>query len=44
MTSEFAVAVHALVFLYHKADTIPSEEIAKNTCTHAARILSLIHI
>ena len=42
MTSEFAVAVHALVFLYHKADTIPSEEIAKNTCTHAARIRKIL--
>lgn len=42
MTSEFAVAVHALVFLYRKADTISSEEIAKNTCTHAARVRKIL--
>lgn len=38
MTSEFAIAVHALVFLNHKKESKSSEEIAKNVCTHPARI------
>ena len=38
MTSEFAIAVHALVFLEHKGIVISSEELAKNVCTNPARI------
>ena len=38
MTGEFAVAVHALVFLNHKAVTISSEELADNICTNPARV------
>lgn len=38
MTSEFAVAVHALVFLNHKATVLSSEAIAENVCTNPARI------
>lgn len=38
MTSEFAVAVHALVFLNHKGDTQSSEAVAKNVCTNPARV------
>lgn len=38
MTGEFAVAVHALVYLNHKNRTISSEELADNVCTNAARI------
>lgn len=38
MTSEFAVAVHALVFLNHKGDTQSSETVAKNVCTNPARV------
>ena len=38
MTSEFAVAVHALVFLNHKGETLPSESLAENVCTNPARI------
>ena len=30
MTSEFAIAVHALVYLNHKQETLASEELAKN--------------
>ena len=37
MTSEFAVAVHALVFLNHKGDTQSSEAVAENVCTNPAR-------
>ena len=33
MTSEFAIAVHALMFLEHKGIVISSEELAKNVCT-----------
>ncbi len=38
MTSEFTIAVHALVFLNHKKESKSSEELAKNVCTHPARI------
>lgn len=38
MNSEFGVAVHALVFLNHKAANLSSEELAENICTNPARI------
>lgn len=38
MTSEFSVAVHALVFLNHKAEVVSSENLAQNVCTNAARV------
>lgn len=38
MTGEFAIAVHALVYLDHKKSCISSEELAKNVCTNPARI------
>lgn len=38
MTSEFAVAVHALVYLEHKGETVSSEALAENVCTNPARI------
>lgn len=38
MTGEFAIAVHALVYLNHKKRTLSSEELAENVCTHPARI------
>lgn len=38
MTSEFSVAVHALVYLNHKAGIVSSEELAKNICTNPARV------
>ena len=34
MTSEFAIAVHALVFLDRSNATIASEELADNVCTN----------
>lgn len=34
MTSEFAIAVHALVFLDCSNATIASEELADNVCTN----------
>lgn len=42
MTSEFTIAVHALVFLHHKAKTVPSEELAKNICTNPARVRKIM--
>ena len=38
MTSEFGVAVHALVFLCHKKETASSEQLAENICTNPARV------
>lgn len=38
MTSEFTIAVHALVFLSHKGRVCSSEGLAENVCTNAARI------
>lgn len=38
MTAEFAVGVHALVYLNHKAQTLSSEALAENVCTNPARI------
>ncbi len=38
MNSDFCVAVHALVYLNHKATVLSSEELAENICTNAARV------
>ena len=38
MTSDYCVAVHALVYLNHKARTLSSEELAENICTNPARV------
>ena len=38
MTSEFAIAVHALVYLHHKNAVLSSEELAENICTNSARV------
>lgn len=38
MTSDFCVAVHALVFLHHMGCTKSSEEMAANICTHPSRV------
>ncbi len=38
MTGEFAVAVHALVYLNHKGTTVSSEDLAENICTNPARV------
>ena len=37
MTSDYCVAVHALVYLNHKAKVLSSEELAENICTNPAR-------
>ena len=38
MTGDFAVAVHALVFLNHRGETLASDILAKNICTNPARV------
>lgn len=38
MRSEFAIAVHALVYLNHKSKTLDSEALAVNICTNPARV------
>ena len=38
MNSDFCLAVHAIVFLYHKNDICTSEQLAENICTHPARV------
>lgn len=38
MTSEFSLAVHALVFLNHKGETLSSDILAENICTNPARV------
>ncbi len=38
MNGEFAIAVHALVFLNHIGKTQRSEVVAKNVCTNPARL------
>lgn len=39
MTSEFTIAVHSMVYLYHhKGMVYSSETLAENICTNAARI------
>ena len=42
MTSEFSVAVHALVFLNHKGCYLPSELLADNICTNPARVRKIM--
>jgi len=38
LTSDFAIAVHALVYLNHRKESLSSEQIAENVCTHPVRI------
>lgn len=42
MTSEFSVAVHALVYLSHKAATVSSEVLAENICTNPTRVRKIM--
>lgn len=38
MNGDFAVAVHALVFLYHRQATLSSDTLAWNICTNPVRV------
>ncbi len=38
MNSEFAVAVHAMVYLNHMQEVVSSEHLAENICTNPARV------
>lgn len=42
LTSDFIVAVHALVYLQHKGCIASSEELAKNICTNPARVRKIM--
>lgn len=42
LTNEFCIAVHALVFLHHKATLLSSEELAKNICTNPVCIRKVL--
>lgn len=42
MNSDFNIAVHALVYLSHKAQTLSSEALAENICTNPARVRKVL--
>ncbi len=42
MSSDFTIAVHALVFLNHKGRNVCSEELAQNICTNPARVRKVL--
>lgn len=42
MTSEFAIAVHAVVCLNHKQKVVSSEILADNVCTNPTRIRRIL--
>lgn len=42
MTGELNVAVHALVYLYHKNTILASDVLAENICTNPARIRKIM--
>ena len=42
MTGEYAIAVHALVYLNHKDMVLSSEELAENICTNPARVRKVL--
>jgi Rrf2 family protein len=45
MNSDFVVAVHSLVYMAHRpGETLSSEEIAANVCTHPARVRKVLSL
>ena len=38
MNGDYSLAVHALVYLDHRATHLPSQILAENICTNAARV------
>lgn len=42
MTSEFAIAVHSLVYLHHRGEMVSSEVLAQNVCTNPARVRKVL--
>lgn len=42
MTSEFTIALHALVFLNHHGKVMTSDDIAVNVCTNPARVRKVL--
>ncbi len=42
MTSEFCIAVHAVVYLNHKKCTVSSDALAENICTNPSRVRQIM--
>ena len=42
MTGAFSLAVHALVYLSHRQESLSSEELSRNICTNAARVRKIV--
>lgn len=42
MHSEFSIAVHALVYLSHKATMLSSEALAESICAHSVRVRNVL--
>lgn len=42
MTSEFAIAVHALVILSHRKTVVSSDVLAENICTNPTRVRKVL--
>lgn len=42
MNSDFNIAVHALVYLSHKAQTLSSQALAENICANPARVRKVL--
>lgn len=42
MNSDFNIAVHALVYLSHKACSLTSSELAENVCANPARVRKVL--
>ena len=42
MTSEFCIAVHAVVYLNHKKCTVSSDALAENICTNPRRVRQIM--
>lgn len=46
MSGVFTIAVHALVYLNHRQETLSSEELSENICTNPARVrkvMAMLH-
>ena len=46
MSGIFTIAVHALVYLNHRQETLSSEELSENICTNPARVrkvMAMLH-
>ena len=44
MNGDYSLAVHALVYLDHRATHLPSQILAENICTNAARVRKVMRL